>query len=568
MNVSQAIAGLVKAYGAEYAFTLTGGPQSPLMEMQLRHGIRTILGRSERSAFAMADAYARITGKPTFGLAQYGCGTAYLPFAMIDAFWAHSPIVAINSAPDSATKYKYEYQEMEQAPLFQTCTKWCGELPAPNRILDVLRTAIRAAVEGSPGPVYLGIPMDWYDVEVGDEFEAYADDAFTNVSALRAAPLPTDIERAVAALSGAARPVILAGGGVLLSGAWDELTALAETLQIPVVTTVSGKGSIAETHPLAVGVAGRYSRKVANDTLGESDLCVVVGSRLGSMGTDTFKFPKPGTRIVHIDCDAMTLGRTYREEVSILADAKVALAAFVDAATQANLPGRPPRWAEWTGRVQGTVAAWRQAFKKRAMDTPADRRLNPYAVMAELDRRFDGDDVLVADTGYMAAWSGTLIEQKTAGRNMLRAAGSLGWAFPAALGAKLAVGEGRRVTCMVGDGGLGYHLADLETALRLDLPVTTVVMNNAAFGFSYDVQRYLHDQSDRLPDATDFLDLDFAAIARAFGAFGERVTDIADLGPALERAQDAGRPALIDVAVSKDATPPVGRYAAAGGREL
>lgn len=158
MNVSQAIAGLVKAYGAEYAFTLTGGPQSPLMEMQLRHGIRTILGRSERSAFAMADAYARITGKPTFGLAQYGCGTAYLPFAMIDAFWAHSPIVAINSATDSATNNKYEYQEMEQAPLFQNCTKWCGDLPAPDRILDVLRTAIRAAVEGTPGPVYLSFP--------------------------------------------------------------------------------------------------------------------------------------------------------------------------------------------------------------------------------------------------------------------------------------------------------------------------------------------------------------------------------------------------------------------------
>ncbi|MDP6804582.1 MAG: thiamine pyrophosphate-dependent enzyme [Rhodospirillales bacterium] len=188
--------------------------------------------------------------------------------------------------------------------------------------------------------------------------------------------------------------------------------------------------------------------------------------------------------------------------------------------------------------------------------------------MAELDRRFVDDDVLVADTGYMAAWSGTLIEQKTPGRNMLRAAGSLGWAFPAALGAKLAVGEGRRVTCMVGDGGLGYHLTDMETALRLDLPVTTVVMNNAAFAFSYDVQRYLHDQSERLLAATDSLDLDFAAIARAFGAFGERVTDIADLGPALDRARDAGRPALIDVAVSKDATPPVGRYAAAGGREV
>ncbi len=197
-----------------------------------------------------------------------------------------------------------------------------------------------------------------------------------------------------------------------------------------------------------------------------------------------------------------------------------------------------------------------------------DGRLNPFHVLAQLDDFLEADDVLVADTGYMAAWAGTLIEQKAAGRGSLRAAGSLGWAFPAAFGVKLAVGEGRRVISLVGDGGMGYHLADLETGLRLKLPVTTVVMNNAAFGFSYDVQRHLHPQSQRLPDATDFLDLDFAAIANAFGAYGERVNEPGELVPALRRAADAGRPALIDVAVSKNVTPPVGRYAAAGEREI
>lgn len=189
-------------------------------------------------------------------------------------------------------------------------------------------------------------------------------------------------------------------------------------------------------------------------------------------------------------------------------------------------------------------------------------------MLAKLNAYLGEDDILVADTGYMSAWSATVIDQKTAGRNTLRAAGSLGWAFPAGLGARLAVGDDRRVIVLTGDGGLGYHLADLETALRLGLRTTTVVMNNAAFGFSYDVQRYLHTQSERLPDATDFLDIDFGAVATAFGAYGETVRDPDQVAPALVRAEESGKPALINVVVSKNVTPPVGRYAAAGGRAI
>ena len=568
MNLSQAIARMLKAYGAEYIFTLTGGPQEPLMEMQLNHGIQTILGRSERSVFAMADAYARLTGKPTFGMAQYGCGTAYLPFSLIDAYWAHSPVIAINSDTDSNTRFKEEYQEIEQQSLFQSCTKWNGGLPAPERIADVLRTAIRAAVSGSPGPAYLSMPMDWYPQELDSEPDIYAEPDFSRVPALRAAPVPADIERAVESLAGAKRPVILAGGGVVLSEAWEELTALAEALSIPVVTSVSGKGSISELHPLSVGVCGRYSRKIANDALDECDLCLVVGSRLGAMGTDTFKSPRAGTSIVHIDFDPMTLGRAYREAVSISADAKVALEMLTDAAGQAGLPSKPPRWEKWTKATQERIAEWRLALAEQSGTGLVDDQLNPFFVLAQLNDYLGETDVLVADTGYMSAWSATVIDQKAAGRNTLRAAGSLGWAFPAGLGAKLAVGDDRRVVTLTGDGGLGYHLADLETALRLGLQTTTVVMNNAAFGFSYDVQRYLHSQSERLPDATDFLDIDFGAVATAFGAYGETVHDPAQVGAALVRAEESGKPALINYVVSKNVTPPVGRYAAAGGRTI
>lgn len=568
MNLSQALAHMMKAYDAEYAFTLTGGPQEPLMEAQLNHGVKVVLGRCERSAFAMADAYARLTGKPTFGFAQYGCGTAYLPFSLVDAHWAHSPVIAVNSATDSNTKYKFEYQELESVPMFLTCTKWCGELPAPQRVADVLRTAVRTAVSGTPGPAYLTIPMDWYRRELDPAPEIYAEPAFARVAATRAAPATEDIERIVEALATAKRPVLLAGGGVLLSQAWEEMTAVAEALDVPVVTSISGKGSISENHPLAVGVGGRYSRKVANDVLNGCDLCIVVGSRLGSMGTDTFKSPAPETRIIHIDCDANVLGRTYREELSILGDAKLTLSSLRQALGDGARSDKSRGWREWTETARRSVAGWREKVRERASERVVDGRLNPIFVLSVLNDLLAEDDVVVADTGYMAAWSGTLLDQKTPGRKTLRAAGSLGWAFPAALGAKLAVGPSCRVFCLMGDGGMGYHLADLETALRIDTPVVTIVMNNAAFGFSYDVQRYLHPQSERLPDATDFLDLDFASIARSFGAHGERVTDPDEFLPALRRAVDSGRPAIIDCAVSKNVTPPVGRYAAAAGRDI
>jgi len=448
----------VRAYGAEYVFTLTGAPQNPLIDLQNHEGVRVVLGRSERSAFAMADAYARVTGKPTFGIVQFGPGATYLPASIIDAYWASSPLIAISGTTNTNTRFRYEYQEVEQTSMFPSMTKWAGDLPQPERIGDVLRTAVRAAVSGVPGPVYLGIPADWFGKHLTTAPDLYAEAAFLRTPAGRVAPLAPNVERAVALLAGAEKPVLIAGGGVILSEAWAELTALAETLNIPVVTTMAGKGSIADTHALSVGVCGRYSRKVANDTLAAADFCLAVGTRLSSMGSDVFKYPRKGTRIVHIDLDPNSLGRTYREELSIVADAREALVLLREAARAARVDGS--RWAAWTRQVQASVAAWLADLERESREGLHEGRINPYHVLRLLDQHLGGDDLLVADTGYMAAWAVTLLQQKKPGRNTLRAAGSLGWAFPGAFGAKLAVGAKRRVFGLNGDGGIGYHLTE------------------------------------------------------------------------------------------------------------
>ncbi|MGH9355171.1 MAG: thiamine pyrophosphate-binding protein [Terriglobia bacterium] len=564
LTLSQALAKLIKAYGAEYVFTLTGAPQDLLIELQNREGVRVVLGRSERSAFAMADAYARVTGKPTFGIVQYGPGATYLPPSLIDAYWASSPLIALSGTTNTGTRYRSEYQEVEQTSMFASFTKWAGDLPQPGRIADVLRTVVRTAAGGVPGPAYLGIPADWFSKPLASPPELYAESAFMTVPALRVAPLPQDVERAIAHISGAKKPVILAGGGVMLSGAWQELTALAEALNAPVVTTMAGKGSIADHHALSVGAVGRYSRKVANETLAAADFCLAIGTRLGSMGTDVFKVPRKDAHIVHVDLDPSSLGRTYREDLSILADAKTAIVMLCDAARASKLDGSS--WTAWTRQVQANVASWHKDVESLSREPMHQGRINPYHIMSLLDEYLRGDDMVVADTGYMAAWAATVLQQKQPGRNTLRAAGSLGWAFPAAFGAKLAVGGKRRVFGLTGDGGLGYHLADFETALRLKIPVVQIVMNNCSLAFEYHVQKYVH--GEMCPEASEFLDVPFGDVARAFGGHGERVTSADQFIPALRRAEESGKAAIVDVVVSPELPPPVTRYEKAGLRKI
>src|SRR5215472_11882596 len=216
ITVSQVMAKMMREYGAEYVFTLTGAPQNPLIELQNREGIRVVLGRSERSAFAMADAYARLTGKPTFGIVQFGPGATYLPASIIDAFWASSPLIAISGTTTTKTRFRYEYQELEQTSMFPSMTKFAGDLPQPERIADVVRTAVRASVSGVPGPSYLGIPADWFGKTLSIPQEIYAEPAFLRAPAGRVAPVAQDVERAIALLATAEKPVIIAGGGVIL----------------------------------------------------------------------------------------------------------------------------------------------------------------------------------------------------------------------------------------------------------------------------------------------------------------------------------------------------------------
>ena len=266
----------------------------------------------------MADGYARASGGPGVVYAQWGPGAGNVAGALADGWWGRSPVVAITSSMATDTAYLNEYQELDQLPLFESVTKWNRVVTRPDRTAEMVRTAILVATSGCPRPVHLDIPRDFFDAD--GELE---DDYRVPTESFASAPDPLAVKRAVAVLDEAERPLVLAGNGVLLARAERELAAFVEETSIPVTTSAGGKGAVRETHPLALGVAGRYSRKVANESLSEADVVLVVGSSLGGLVTDGYRMPPAETRIVQIDNDVEQLGATRTAAIAIHADARL-----------------------------------------------------------------------------------------------------------------------------------------------------------------------------------------------------------------------------------------------------
>ncbi len=528
-------------------------------------GIRHILARSEAAAVYMADGYARLRGKPAFVYGAYGPGAANLSGSLAEPFWSGTPVVALTSTMRRADRFRREYQELDQPPLFASVTKWSAEASAPTMVPRLVREAARHALTGAPGPVYLGIPSDLFEGLVPDYDPPSVDAASPELPLTRPAPTAADAEAVVRALAEARRPIILAGNGIHQSDAYDALRRFAERLQIPVATSSAGKGSIAETHELALGSVGRYSRNYANAALRDADVVLAIGTGLGGLVTDSYKLVRPEARLFHVNVDPEMLGLNFPTELAILADARTFLEAVLDAADRLEvLPSDAAAM-----HVEDLVtqrAAWReQRAELAARDGSDGQRMRPEAVMAAIEAQMADDAVIVADTGYAAAWAGALAEIRQAGRQFIRADGSLGWAFPAALGAQLAA-PGRQVICVIGDGGFGYHIGDIETALRLELPIIVVILNNQTLAFEEHVQTLLYDHV--VPEVNEFLDVDYGQIARAFGANGHRVTTASEFRAAFAEGLERRRPTIIDAVIDRQAMAPVTRYDRVRVREL
>ena len=367
-------------------------------------------------------------------------------------------------------------------------------------------------------------------------------------------PVPADqaqVDAVIATLRKAERPLLLVGDGVRSAGAWDELAAFATAAGIPVVATMGGKPAIASEHPNFVGIIGRYSSIAANALTAQADCVLAFGTRLGGLATNGWLIPSPQATVLQIDRDAGALINPYCPTLGVIADIRLALGDLCTALDGAVVGTD----RNWLVHCQATAAQWRATLVAQTRAVDEATPLSPLTVLSAL-LPYAHDSTLVADTGYMAAWTGVLFPVHRPDA-YFRATGSLGWALPASLGVQLARSE--KVICVTGDGGVGYHLADIETAVRYRLPVVILVLNNDCLAFEYHEQKYRWS-GDVVAQANDFTRVDYAQAAQALGASGRRVETRDALVDALRAAMQASGPYVIDIAIDREAFPPVTNF--------
>ncbi len=538
----------MKEYGVSHVFYMPMIVTRALVEME-KVGIRRIMTHSEKAAAYRADGYARAARRPAVCMSQ-NVGAANLAAGLQDAYLGCSPVVALTGRRPPGWRDRHSYQEIDHWQLFEPVTKYNVQVETLEELSGALRQAFRSAVSGAPAPTHVELPGIAGDVLANAEgdLEVIREQRFAAIPPFRPRPDPSDIEAVARLLAAAERPALVAGGGATYSGAGAEVLALIEKLQVPMAFSLNAKGLVPDNHPLNVGLVGAYSRWSANRVIAEADMVLFVGSRAGSHVTNNWLVPRPGTKVAQIDVDAEELGRNYPNSASVLGDARESLRQLLDA-----VDAVPARDA-WLGRVNELVAGWTAEFEGFWQSDAVPMR--PERVCHEVSDALPDDAVVVVDTGHNAMWSGMYMDINKPGQRYIRCAGSLGWAFPAAIGAKCAVGD-RPVICFTGDGGFWYHLTELETAVHQGIPLITVVNDNRSLNQTRRSVERAYEGSAGDPDLIwQFTDMDFAALAQEMGATGILVTRPGELKGAIEMALEADGPVVIDAKTDPDAIAP------------
>ena len=534
------IAEALKAYGVTHVFVAPAIAREALAEMSVL-GVKSIVTHGEKAAAYMADGYARAANRPGVCFAQ-SVGAANLAAGLQDPYLAMSPVIAMTGRKTPMEQQKNAYQEIEHSKPFASVTKFSAYVERVEQLPYLLRQAFREATSGTPMPVHLDLQGMTANVimQTEGDLELVVEESFTRRPAFRPEASPDTVLRAAQRLSMAQRPVIVAGGGVTSSQAEQEVVELAEMLSIPVATSLNAKGAITDNHPLSVGVVGSYSRWCANRVVAEADLVIFIGSHTGSQVTNEWRIPAEGTPVIQIDIDPSELGRSYPNEVSLHGDAKATLRKLIEALEP--IGGRN----DWVSRAQELVKDWREEVAPRSNSDAVP--IIPERLCNELTKFLPEDSILVSDTGHAGIWTGSMVDLNHPGQGYIRCAGSLGWGLPGAIGVKCAAPD-RPVVCFTGDGGLWYHIGELETAVRYNIPVITVVNNNRGLMQNKrgDDRGYANVDGADSSELWQFNDVDLAKVAESMGALGIRVDRPGDIQSALGQALASGRPAVIDV---------------------
>ena len=556
MSNSEAFVETMVAHGVTDTFGIVGSAFMDALDLWEPAGIRFISVAHEQNAAHMADGYARASGKHGVCIAQNGPGISNFFTGIAAAFWAHSPVVCITPEAGTMTKGLGGFQELDQIPVFEAVTKYQAHVNNPARMTELSARAFDIAMH-ERGPVQINIPRDYF----------YGENTFTVPSPkpLRhSAGSEASLVDAAKIIAEAKNPCILAGGGVAMGNAVEEVKALAEHLGAPVATTYLHNDSFPCDHPMACGPLGYQGHKAAMHAMHEADVVIALGSRLSPFGTlpqyGFDYFPKDA-KVIQVDIDHRRLGMSRACDVLIHGDCKLTAADLLDRLTDAEcLKNKNDR----VQRVKDLKVEWERELDELtgANEVQPEGRMKPRAMLREVEKSLPEDAMVATDIGNICSVSNSYLRFKTP--NSFFAAmtyGNCGYAFPAAMGAKVAQPD-RPSFAFAGDGAWGMSLNEVLTCVRENIPTTAVVFNNGQWGAEKKNQILWF--GDRYEGTQLRGDHSYADIARSMGAEGITVSSLEDVGPAIRTAaqnQKEGKTTVVEMMVTKELGDPFRRDA-------
>jgi acetolactate synthase I/II/III large subunit len=559
MNGAEALVRMLQEYKVKHIFGLCGDTSLPLYDAlaTLDHGIQHILTRDERSAGYMADAYARVTHKVGVCEGPSGGGATYLLPGLVEANESSIPVLGITSDVPVTSRGKFPLTELDQQALYSPLTKWNTTIDLAEQIPSAVRSAFRAMTTGKPGSAHICLPHDVQKHPVAAS-DVWAQKEHSQYPAQRYVANDEDIERASKEILSAKFPVLICGGGIINSGAEQVLQNIAELLNIPVCTTVSGQGSLADTHPLNVGVVGANGGVMATrEVVNSADLVFFITCRAGSTTTENWRFPNKTIPIIHLDIDPETIGANYPIKVSLVGDAKLTLEKLHDS-LKSSILNRVNGCVDGKAIVAKTKALKFEPFLQLANsnDTP----ILPERIVHSLNKLLPKDAIVCADPGTPCPYFSAYFQSDISGRHFItnRAHGALGFAMSAAIGA--AVGKPQSIcVAVMGDGSFGFTVGELETITRYKLPILMIVISNSVYGWIKASQKSGYDKRYY---SVDFNRTNHAKVAEAYGVRSWSVDDPQKLEAILKAAIECGEPTLVDIISQplQDAAAPVSQW--------
>lgn len=532
LSGAQIIIKSLQEEGVDAIFGYPGGQILPFYDALYDSSLKHYLVRHEQGAAHAADGYARATGRPGVCVATSGPGATNLVTGIATAYMDSVPMVALTGQVACALLGKDSFQEADITGITLPITKHNFLV---NDVCDLARTikeAFHIATTGRPGPVLVDLPRD---VQVNKTKFKYPDSIH-----LKGYKPTTDgnkgqINNAVKMIGEAKRPVIYAGGGVVISGASAELFRLAELTLSPVTTTLMGIGAFPETHLLSVGMLGMHGTRAANYAVSECDLLIAVGARFDDRVTGKIDEFAPRAKIIHIDVDPAEIGKNVRIDVPIVGDVRQVLIEL-NSKLQQHLA------TDW----QDKVVRWKE---KHPLVYKDNGSLKPQYIIEQIYEVTKGEAIIATEVGQNQMWAAQFY-QYTAPRTFISSGGlgTMGYGFPAAIGAKVGRPE-KTVIDIAGDGSIQMNIQELATAVYYNIPVVVAILNNGFLGMVRQWQEIFYD---RRYSYTEITGPDFVKLAEAYGAMGIRVTDPKEVKPALKKAIAANRPVLIDFIVERE----------------